>query len=135
MKRHSLTIMLIDDMTAMRMVMKGILSQIGFTSVLEQSSAEMALNTLNHQPQCCHIVLCDWVMPHMSGFDFLRAVRTHQDAQIKRLPVVMVTAESARENVLQAQMAGVNGYILKPFTPETVDKAIIRLFPDLQPAT
>jgi two-component system chemotaxis response regulator CheY len=132
MKRDSLTIMLIDDMTAMRMVMKGILSQIGFTSVIEQSSAPMALNTLNHQPDCCRMVLCDWVMPQMSGFDFLRTVRSHNNEHIKRLPVVMVTAEAARENILQAQMAGVNGYILKPFTPETVEKAIMRLFPDLQ---
>ncbi len=135
MKRADLSIMLIDDMTAMRMVMKGILTQIGFTSVVEQSSAHMALNTLNTHPGCCRVILCDWVMPHMSGFDLLRAVRTHQDANIKRLPVVMVTAESSRENVLQAQMAGANGYILKPFTPEMVDKAIVRLFPALQAAS
>jgi two-component system, chemotaxis family, chemotaxis protein CheY len=100
------------------------LRQLGYTNVVEAENGVEALSLL--QREKVDFVISDWNMPHMNGLDLLKAIRA--DANLKPLPVLLVTAEALKENVVEALKAGVNNYVIKPFTAETLKEKIDAIF-------
>lgn len=119
-------ILVVDDFSTMRRIVRNLLGELGFTgaNIQEADDGDSALAALHSS----HIdfVVTDWNMPGMSGIDLLRAIRA--DEALKPLPVLMVTAENSREQIIAAAQAGVNGYIVKPFTAVTLKEKIDRIF-------
>ena len=128
MPDSSMRILLVDDMATMRRIIKTILSQLGFKNVDEAEDGEVALQKLKEGNY--DFVITDWNMPNMTGLELVQAIRS--DEKLKGLPVLMVTAEAKKENVIAAIKAGVNNYIVKPFTPETLKKKIDDIFSALK---
>ena len=120
----SMNVLIVDDFATMRRILKNIIRQIGFSNIAEAENGKNALKLLKSEP--IDLVLCDWNMPEMAGIDLLNAVRG--DAQLKSMPFVMVTAEAQKENILEAVKAGVSSYIVKPFTAETVEEKLKKVF-------
>lgn len=119
-------ILIVDDFSTMRRIVKNVLGQLGFTNTEEAEDGKIALGKL--EGGGFQFVVSDWNMPNMMGIDLLRAVRTHSNDAIKKVPFLMVTAESQKENVLQAVQAGVSNYIVKPFTAETLEQKLQLIF-------
>ncbi len=122
----SMKIIVVDDFSTMRRIIKNILKQIGFTNVDEAENGQVAISKIadgNYD-----FVISDWNMPEMNGIELLKRVRANEST--KDLPFLMVTAEAKKENVLEAVKAGVNNYIVKPFTAETLQEKISKIFPD-----
>jgi two-component system chemotaxis response regulator CheY len=117
-------ILVVDDFATMRRIVKNILQQLGFTNIEEAEDGKQALNRLKDGG--IEMVISDWNMPNMMGIDLLRAVRA--DDALKALPFLMVTAESQKENVVEAVQAGVSNYIVKPFTAETMEQKLELIF-------
>ena len=111
-------ILVVDDYKTMRSIVRSLLSQLGFNNVLEASDGVRALEILKSQP--ISLILSDWNMQPMNGYEFLCEVRKVN----KKIPVVMVTAENTQENFKKALEAGVTNYILKPFTGDTLKKKL-----------
>ncbi len=128
MPDSSMRILLVDDMATMRRIIRTILSQLGFKNVDEAEDGEVALQKLKEGNY--DFVITDWNMPNMTGLELVQAIRS--DEKLKGLPVLMVTAEAKKENVIAAIKAGVNNYIVKPFTPETLKKKIDDIFSALK---
>lgn len=122
----SMKILVVDDFSTMRRIIKNILKQIGFTNVDEAENGQVALSKLLDGDY--DFVVSDWNMPEMSGIELLKSVRSNET--IKDLPFLMVTAEAKKENVVEAVKAGVNNYIVKPFTADTLQGKISKIFPD-----
>ena len=119
-------ILVVDDFPTMRRIIKNLLKQLGFQHMLE---AEDGLNALNlMKEETFDFVVTDWNMPKMTGIELLRNIRS--DDNFKVIPVLMVTAESEKENILEAIQAGVNNYIVKPFTADTLKDKIEKIFAD-----
>ena len=120
--------LVVDDMSTMRKIIKTILAQLGYTNVDEAENGKEALAKLrvgNYQ-----FVLLDWNMPEMDGLETLKAIRA--DEKLKDIPVIMVTAEAKKENVLTAIQAGANNYVVKPFTPEVLKEKIEKVWTALK---
>lgn len=119
-------ILVVDDFSTMRRIVRNLLVELGFSNLLiqEADDGNNALALLRSQP--FDIVVTDWNMPNMSGIDLLRAIRA--EASMKHLPVLMVTAENNREQIIAAAQAGVNGYIVKPFTAITLKEKLTKIF-------
>ncbi len=117
-------ILVVDDMSTMRRIVKNILKQLGFSNVEEAENGQEAMNKL--KAEAYGFVVSDWNMPVMSGIDLLRAIRA--DDKLKHIPVLMVTAEAQKENLIEAIQAGVNNYIVKPFTAETLQEKMNKIF-------
>lgn len=117
-------ILIVDDMSTMRRVIKSILGQLGYTNLEEAENGKEALSKLSSEQY--DFVMTDWNMPEMDGLELVKAIR--QDPKLKDLPVLMVTAEAKKENVLEALKSGVNNYIVKPFTAETLKEKIEKIF-------
>jgi len=119
-------ILVVDDFSTMRRIVRNLLGELGFASanMQEADDGNSALAVLRSS----HVdfVVTDWNMPGMTGIDLLRAIRA--DPALKSLPVLMVTAENSREQIISAAQAGVNGYIVKPFTAVTLKEKIDRIF-------
>ncbi len=114
----SITVVVADDMASIRKVIIKCLNTIGFKNILEATNGQEALDhVINNQPAVA-LIISDWNMPVMNGLEFLKKVR--EDSQIKHLPFMMVTSESDKEQILEAINSGVTGYILKPFTSESL---------------
>jgi len=111
-----ITILIVDDFASMRRIIKGTLKSIGFNNFLEAEDGLAALKVLEKEK--VGLIISDWIMPNMNGLEFLKAVK--KDDRFKGLPFIMVTAEGQKGNVLEAINAGVSNYIVKPFTPETL---------------
>ena len=126
----NIRILLVDDFSTMRRIVRNLLREIGFGNFDEAEDGVQALQKLQGSP--FDFVVSDWNMPNMQGIDLLRAIRA--DAQLRHIPVLMVTAEAKRENILEAAQAGVNGYIVKPFTAETLREKLDAIFKRLQAA-
>ena len=109
-------ILIVDDMATMRKIIKSLLNQLGYTHVDEAENGKEALAKLKQNKY--DLVLLDWNMPEMDGITLLQEIR--KDPQLKDIPVIMVTAEAKKENVLLAIQSGANNYIDKPFTAETL---------------
>ena len=108
----------------MRRIIKNLLRDLGFTNTHEADDGNTALPLL--QTGNFDFLVTDWNMPGMQGIDLLKAVRA--DDKLKTLPVLMVTAESKREQIIEAAQAGVNGYIVKPFTAATLNEKLGKIF-------
>ncbi len=117
-------ILIVDDFSTMRRIIKNLLRDLGFTNTAEADDGNTALPML--QNGNFDFVITDWNMPGMQGIDLLKAIRA--DDRLKHLPVLMVTAESKREQIIEAAQAGVNGYVVKPFTAVTLEEKINKIF-------
>lgn len=117
-------ILIVDDFSTMRRIIKNLLRDLGFQNTHEADDGQTALPMLQHGN--FEFLVTDWNMPGMQGIDLLKAVRA--DAKLSSLPVLMVTAESKREQIVEAAQAGVNGYIVKPFTAQTLSEKINKIF-------
>lgn len=120
----NMKIMVVDDMSTMRRIVRNVLKQIGFTNVEEAENGKEALDKLKAEPY--GFVVSDWNMPVMTGIDMLRAIRA--DGSLKDIPVLMVTAEAQKENIVEAVQAGVSNYIVKPFTAEALQDKMGKIF-------
>ena len=117
-------ILIVDDFSTMRRIIKNLLRDLGFTNTDEADDGQTALPKL--EAGGFDFLVTDWNMPGMQGIDLLKAVRA--DPNLKDLPVLMVTAESKREQIVEAAQAGVNGYVVKPFTAGTLKEKIDKIF-------
>jgi two-component system chemotaxis response regulator CheY len=120
----SMKVLVVDDMVTMRRIVKNILKQVGFGNVDEAENGQEALQKL--RADTFGFVVSDWNMPVMTGIDMLRAIRA--DEKLKTIPVLMVTAEAQQSNLIEAVQAGVSNYIVKPFTAETMQEKIAKIF-------
>ncbi len=120
---RSVKILVVDDFATMRKVVRNLLKQGGYEDIVEAEDGVMALKTLKSQK--IDVVVSDWNMPNMSGLELLKAVRA--DAELAKTPFLMVTAEALQDNVVAAVKAGVNNYIVKPFTAEVLNEKIKKL--------
>ncbi len=117
-------ILIVDDFSTMRRIIKNLLRDLGFSNTQEADDGLTALPIL--KAGGFDFLVTDWNMPGMQGIDLLKAVRA--DAELAGLPVLMVTAEQKREQIIEAAQAGVNGYIVKPFTAQTLKEKIDKIF-------
>ncbi len=117
-------ILVVDDFSTMRRILKNILRQIGYQEIEEAEDGQAALAKLKVEK--FDFVVTDWNMPNMTGLELLQAMRA--EPALKDVPVLMVTAEAQQDNVVQAVQAGVNNYIVKPFTAETLKEKIDKIF-------
>ncbi len=120
----NMKILIVDDFATMRKILRNILKQIGFNNISEADGGKSALKILKKEN--FDLILSDWNMPEMSGLELLNRIRS--DNELKNMPFVMVTAEAQKDNILEAVKAGVNSYIVKPFTAETVIEKIDKVF-------
>lgn len=111
--------LVVDDSVTMRRIIVHSLQRIGYSETVEAGDGNEALNAFDASIQ---FIITDWNMPNMSGIEFARAVRARPDG--KQVPILMVTTRSARDDILAAVEAGVNNYILKPFTPPVLKEKI-----------
>jgi two-component system chemotaxis response regulator CheY len=119
----NLKILIIDDFSTMRKVIRNLLKQGGFENIAEAEDGVVALKFLKSQK--VDFIISDWNMPNMNGLDLLKAVRGDED--LKDLPFLMVTAEALKDNVVAAVKAGVSNYIVKPFTAEVLTEKIEKI--------
>ena len=124
MPDQNMKILVVDDFSTMRRIVRNILRQLGYNNILEADDGSSALEQLKQDK--VDFIITDWNMPNMSGLDLLKAIRA--DSNLKDIPVLLVTAEALKENVVAAVQAGVNGYIVKPFTAETLKEKIDSIF-------
>ncbi|WP_445397139.1 chemotaxis response regulator CheY [Zobellella sp. An-6] len=117
-------ILIVDDFSTMRRIIKNLLRDLGFNNTHEADDGSTALPMLKNGD--FDFVVTDWNMPGMQGIDLLRAIRA--DDKLKHLPVLMVTAEAKREQIITAAQAGVNGYVVKPFTAATLKEKLEKVF-------
>ena len=117
-------ILIVDDFSTMRRIIKNLLRDLGFTNTAEADYGATALPML--QSGNFDFLVTDWNMPIMSGLDLLLKVRA--DDKLKHLPVLMVTAEAKRDQIIAAAQAGVNGYVVKPFTAQALEDKIQKIF-------
>jgi len=117
-------ILVVDDFSTMRRIIKNLLKDLGFTNIQEADDGSTALPML--QQGDFDFVVTDWNMPGMQGIDLLREIRASDS--LKHLPVLMVTAEAKKEQIVAAAQAGVNGYVVKPFTAATLKEKLDKIF-------
>ncbi|MBE0470203.1 MAG: chemotaxis response regulator CheY [Methyloprofundus sp.] len=120
----NMKILVVDDFSTMRRIVKNLLRDLGFTNTFEADDGKTALPMLKDGNY--DFLVTDWNMPGMTGIDLLRAVRA--DPKLVNLPVLMVTAEAKREQIILAAQTGVNGYVIKPFTAATLREKIEKIF-------
>ncbi|HEY4619299.1 MAG TPA: chemotaxis response regulator CheY [Nitrospirota bacterium] len=117
-------VLVVDDFSTMRRIVKNILKQIGYSDIEEAEDGNSALARLRQGG--FGLVVSDWNMPNMTGLDLLKAIRA--DNALNNMPVLMVTAEAKKENVMDAIKAGVNNYVVKPFTADILKEKIEKIF-------
>jgi two-component system chemotaxis response regulator CheY len=115
--------LVVDDFSTMRRIIKNLLNDLGYANVAEADDGSTALPML--QTGNYDFLITDWNMPGMPGLDLLKAVRA--DPKLAKLPVLMLTAEAKREQIIEAAQAGVNGYVIKPFTAVTLKEKIDKI--------
>ena len=120
----TMKILVVDDMVTMRRIVKNVLKQLGFSNIDEAENGQDGLQKLRAGQY--NFVVSDWNMPVMTGIDMLRAIRA--DEKLKAIPVLMVTAEAQQSNLVEAVQAGVSNYIIKPFTAETMQEKLAKIF-------
>lgn len=108
--------LIVDDSSTMRRIIKNSLKRIGFDDIIEASNGREALEIFTD----ANVILTDWNMPEMDGLEFVKRVR----AQNKTIPILMVTTNAAKDDIVEALKNGVNNYIVKPFTPETLKEKV-----------
>ncbi len=120
----NMKILIVDDFSTMRRIIKNLLRDLGFTNTQEADDGVTALPMLRNGD--FDFLVTDWNMPGMNGIDLLKEVRS--DAKLASLPVLMVTAEAKRDQIIEAAQAGVNGYVVKPFTAQVLKEKIEKIF-------
>jgi two-component system, chemotaxis family, chemotaxis protein CheY len=124
MPNQNMKILVVDDFQTMRRIIRGVLKELGFANVVEADNGVRALEILKGEK--IDFIISDWNMPEMTGIELLKTVRASQDW--KDLPFLMVTAEGKSEQVLDAVKNRVNNYVIKPFTPATLQEKILKIF-------
>ena len=122
--------LVVDDFSTMRRIVRNLLKELGYANVDEAEDGAMALSKLKSEN--FDFVISDWNMPNMDGLEMLKQIRA--DAAIAKLPVLMVTAEAKKENIIAAAQAGASGYVVKPFTAATLDEKLAKIFEKLEKA-
>lgn len=122
--KKDIKILVVDDFSTMRRIIKNLLRDLGLTNVQEADDGQTALPILKQGN--IEFLITDWNMPGMTGIDLLKEVRA--DPNLSHLPVLMVTAEAKREQIIAAAQAGVNGYVVKPFTAAVLKEKIDKIF-------
>lgn len=126
----NMKILVVDDFSTMRRIVKNLLADLGYTNTTEADDGKTAWPML--QAENYDFVVTDWNMPGMTGIELLKLIRA--DARLAQLPVLMVTAEAQRDQIVEAAKAGVNGYIIKPFTAATLKEKLDKIFQRLSQA-
>jgi two-component system chemotaxis response regulator CheY len=116
--------LVVDDFSTMRRIVRNLLKELGFTNVDEAEDGVVAMQKLTAGG--FDFVVTDWNMPNMTGIELLKAIRAN--AQLAHLPVLMITAEAKKENIIEAAQAGASGYIVKPFTAATLGEKLGKIF-------
>jgi len=116
--------LVVDDFATMRRIVRNLLKDLGFNNVHEAEDGAVALNMLRRER--FDFVATDWNMPNMNGIELVKSIRA--DAALKHLPVLMVTAEAKKENIIEAAQAGASGYVVKPFTSATLEEKLKKIF-------
>ncbi|BBD77789.1 MULTISPECIES: chemotaxis response regulator CheY [Hydrogenophilus] len=127
MDKNKIRFLVVDDFSTMRRIVRNLLKELGYTNVEEAEDGQVALNKLESQP--FDFVITDWNMPNMDGLTLLRKIRSSE--KLKHLPVLMITAEAKKENIIAAAQAGASGYIVKPFTAAVLAEKLDRIFAKL----
>ncbi|MDR5875260.1 chemotaxis response regulator CheY [Halomonas sp. CUBES01] len=127
MADKNMSFLVVDDFPTMRRIVRSLLKELGFTNVEEAEDGQDALNKL--RAGSFEFVVSDWNMPNLDGLEMLKEIR--QDDALKELPVLMVTAEAKKENIIAAAQAGANGYVVKPFTAATLEEKLNKIFEKL----
>ncbi len=122
--------LVVDDFSTMRRIVRNLLKELGFNNVEEAEDGVEALGKLRGGG--FQFVISDWNMPNMTGLELLKNVRA--DAALKCLPLLMVTAEGKKENIIAAAQAGASGYVVKPFTSATLDEKLNKIFKTMEGA-
>ena len=127
MVQKTMKILVVDDFPTMRRIIKNLLKDLGFENVDEAEDGAMGLEKLRNGN--FEFVVSDWNMPNLDGLAMLTQIRA--DPALKHLPVLMVTAEAKKENIIAAAQAGANGYVVKPFTAATLEEKLNKIFEKL----
>ena len=117
------SIITVDDSSTKRRIIKNTLQKLGFETILEAGNGVEALEVMSKNK--VDMIVTDWNMPEMDGLTFVKAVRAKDE--YKDLPILMITTEAAKEDILTALRSGVNNYVVKPFTPETLQEKVFKL--------
>jgi two-component system chemotaxis response regulator CheY len=118
--------LIVDDFSTMRRIVRNLLKELGYTNADEAEDGVVALQKLESMPTEFNFVVSDWNMPNMDGLTLLQKIRS--SPQLKHLPVLMVTAEAKKENIIAAAQAGASGYVVKPFTAATLAEKLEKIF-------
>jgi len=124
MPDKNMKFLVVDDFSTMRRIIRNLLKELEFTNVEEAEDGLIGLNKLRGGNY--DFVVSDWNMPNMTGIEMLRGIRG--DAALKHLPVLMVTAEAKKENIIEAAQAGADGYVVKPFTAAVLEEKLNKIF-------
>ncbi|ASR88993.1 MULTISPECIES: chemotaxis response regulator CheY [Alcaligenes] len=124
MVQKNIKILVVDDFPTMRRIIKNLLKDLGYENVDEAEDGQMGLEKLRNGN--FEFVVSDWNMPNLDGLEMLKQIRA--DASLSSLPVLMVTAEAKKENIIAAAQAGANGYVVKPFTAATLEEKLNKIF-------
>lgn len=128
MSQDNLKFLVVDDFSTMRRIVRNLLKELGFTNVDEAEDGVAALARLKGGN--FDFVISDWNMPNMTGIELLRAIRG--DAALSSLPVLMITAEAKKENIIEAAQAKASGYIVKPFTAAVLDEKLNKILKTME---
>jgi two-component system chemotaxis response regulator CheY len=123
-ERSALKFLVVDDFSTMRRIVRNLLKELGFTNVEEAEDGAVALQKI--KAGNFDFIVTDWNMPNMDGLTLLQTLRS--DPAYKALPVMMITAEAKKENIIAAAQAGASGYIVKPFTAATLSEKMEKIF-------
>ncbi|MHB1618434.1 MAG: chemotaxis response regulator CheY [Sulfuricella sp.] len=124
MADKNMKFLIVDDFSTMRRIIRNLLKELEFTNADEAEDGVVALNKLRGGN--FDFVVSDWNMPNMTGIELLKAIRA--DDTLKHLPVLMVTAEARKENIIAAAQAGASGYVVKPFTAAVLEEKLNKIF-------
>jgi two-component system chemotaxis response regulator CheY len=124
MAEPNMKFLVVDDFATMRRILRNLLKELGFSNIDEAEDGNIAMQKLRSAK--FDFVVTDWNMPNMTGIELLRQIRA--DAALKHLPVLIVTAEARKENIIEAAQAGASGYVVKPFTAATLDEKLKKIF-------
>jgi two-component system chemotaxis response regulator CheY len=130
MANPNMKFLVVDDFSTMRRIVRNLLKELGYSNVDEAEDGAIGLAKLKGGG--FDFVVSDWNMPNMDGLTMLQQIRA--DPELKSLPVLMVTAEAKKENIIAAAQAGANGYVVKPFTAATLDEKLTKIFEKLEKA-
>ena len=124
MLNPDMNVLVVDDAATMRRIVRGLLRELGLKNIREAEDGAIALESLKTHKM--DLVVSDWSMPNMNGLELLQEMKA--DGGLKHIPVLMVTAESKKENIMQAVQAGVSNYIVKPFNSQTLEEKLHKIF-------